>query len=291
MNQTAPTTQIKFPPLDYLLIGHITQDLSPAGAVLGGTAAYSARAAVAMGMRVGIVTVAPPSVDLSALSAFPIQRLDSPVATTFENIQTPAGRIQYLHQRARPIVAQDVPMEWRSTPIVHLGPVANEIDPSLLAIFPHSFLGITPQGCMRAVDENQKVKYRDWADAPNILAHCSAGVISVEDVKFDEGRINNLQKYCKVFVVTEGAGGARLFCKGDLRRVPAPTVKVLDTTGAGDVFAAIFFIRLQATGDPWLACTQAVHLASLSITRTGVEGVPTAAEVQNALMEITPQKG
>lgn len=43
-------------PVDYLLLGHITLDLSPDGPQLGGTVAYAARTAQAMGLRVGVVT-------------------------------------------------------------------------------------------------------------------------------------------------------------------------------------------------------------------------------------------
>ena len=43
-------------PVDYLIIGHITRDLTPDGPHLGGTVTYSALMAQALGLRVGIVT-------------------------------------------------------------------------------------------------------------------------------------------------------------------------------------------------------------------------------------------
>ncbi len=43
-------------PVDYLVIGHLTRDLTNQGPRLGGTAAYSALTAQALGMRAGIVT-------------------------------------------------------------------------------------------------------------------------------------------------------------------------------------------------------------------------------------------
>lgn len=52
-------------PVDYLVIGHVTQDLTPSGPVLGGTAAYAALTARAMGLRVGVVTACHPETDLS----------------------------------------------------------------------------------------------------------------------------------------------------------------------------------------------------------------------------------
>jgi sugar/nucleoside kinase (ribokinase family) len=60
----------------------------------------------------------------------------------------------------------------------------------------------------------------------------------------------------------------------------------VDPTGAGDIFAAAFFFRLHATRDPWEAARFATNLAALSVARVGLEGIPTAEEVQSCLIEI-----
>ena len=285
-------TQSIFPPpavpLDYLLIGHVTQDVTPRGLVLGGTVSYSAMAAAALGLNVGIITVAPDEVDLSALAAFSIHRIPSSEATTYENIQTPNGRIQYLHKRAPTITAEMVPQSWCSPAIVHFAPVAFEIDPNLLDIFPDSFHCITPQGCMRTADKEKQVHYCDWAEAELLLPRIDAAVFSVEDVQFDEKRIQHLVKFANILAVTEGEQGAHIYWKGDVRHFNAPKVNVIDPTGAGDIFAAVFFARLFATRDAWLAGEQAVHLASMSVTRRGVASMPTAQEIQTAFVEILP---
>lgn len=271
---------------DYLLIGHVTQDLTPDGPLLGGTVSYSARMAAALGLKVGIITSAPPTLDLSPLATFPILRIPSKNATTFENIQTPQGRIQYLYHRAEIIKSEHIPSEWRKADIVHLGPVANEIDPNLVDIFPNAFIGITAQGFLRKTDDFKKVQFSSWSEAPYMLAHCNAAIISLEDVKNQDERIQELTKYVKILVVTEGENGARVYWNGDVRHFSALKMDVVDLTGAGDIFAAVYFARLHATNDAWLACAQAVRLASLSVTRSGVEGIPTESEIQSALSEI-----
>ena len=258
------------------------------GLMLGGTVSYSAMTAAALGLKVGIITVVPDAVDLSALAAFPIHRIPSQEATTYENIQTPNGRIQYLHKRAPTITPEMIPQSWQAASIVHFAPVAFEIDPPLLDIFPDSFRCITPQGCMRTVDQDKRVHYCDWEDAESMLPKTAAAVISVEDVQFDEECIQHLLKYANILAVTEGEQGARVYWKGNVRHFNAPRVNVVDPTGAGDIFAAVFFARLFATRDAWLAGAQAVHLASLSVTRRGVAGMPTAQELQTALVEINP---
>jgi len=60
----------------------------------------------------------------------------------------------------------------------------------------------------------------------------------------------------------------------------------LDTTGAGDVFAAAFFFRLYTTRDPWEAARFATQLASISVSRPGLQGIPTQEEIQDCMAEV-----
>ena len=111
-------------------------------------------------------------------------------------------------------------------------------------------------------------------------------MISVEDVHGNEDMITEYASHFKVLAVTEGIDGARVYWHGDVRRFRAPKVAVVDQTGAGDIFAAAFFIRLEATCDPWESAALAVNLASLSVTRAGLMGVPSQEEVKSNLVEI-----
>ena len=122
-------------PVDYLVIGHVTQDLTSSGTHLGGTAAYAALTAWALGMRVGVVTACEPETDLDVLSDLLVVSAPSPHNTTFENIYSKSGRRQVLHHQAAPLSFEDVPDPWKRTAIVHLGPVAQEMD----AVLPDSF--------------------------------------------------------------------------------------------------------------------------------------------------------
>ena len=78
-------------PVDYLIIGHITQDVTPDGLILGGTASYASLTAEAIGLRVGIVTACAPDLDLTDLEGISIHRKPSPITSTFENTYTPQG--------------------------------------------------------------------------------------------------------------------------------------------------------------------------------------------------------
>jgi len=272
--------------VDYLVIGHVAHDLIPSGARLGGTATYSALTARALGLRVGVVTSNGPETDLSVLNDVLVVSASSPQSTTFENIYTENGRKQILHHQATPLPFENVPEVWRRTGIIHLGPVAQEIEPVLPSSFFPMLLGLTPQGWMRAWDETGHVQRADWESSEQALGQAGAVVLSIEDVDGDEEQIEFMAAHTRVLAVTEAAAGSRLYWHGDQRRFRAPEMYVTDTTGAGDIFAAAFFVRLMTTQDPWEAARFATQLSARSVTRKGLEGIPTPEEIQACMVEV-----
>ena len=273
-------------PVDYLVIGHIACDLTPAGPRLGGTAAYAALTAHALGLRVGVVTARGEEVPLDVLDG--IQVVNSAVehSTTFENVYTPQGRHQIIHYIAPDLHYEDIPPLWREAPIVHVGPIAGEASSLPDGKFPASMLGLTPQGWLRTWDGDGCVRLGAWPEALPALVKANAAVLSIEDVAGDEEQIEAMANACRVLAVTEGAAGARLYWNGDLRRFPALPIKEVDPTGAGDIFAAAFFWRFSVTHDPWAAARFATHLASYSITRRGLDGIPNQTEIQSCQVEV-----
>jgi sugar/nucleoside kinase (ribokinase family) len=275
-----------FEPVDYLVIGHVTHDLMPSGPRLGGTAAYSALTAHALGMRVGVVTASGEETNLDALRDVLVISTPSAHSTTFENIYTENGRRQILHHRADRLSFENVPDNWRMSPIIHLGPVTQELDAVLPDKFAPALLGLTPQGWMRHWDESGRVTQMDWESAEQALGQAGAVVVSTEDLAGDEKQIEYMAAHTRILVVTEAAAGARLFWHGDQRRFLAPEMPEVDATGAGDIFAAAFFIRLLATRDPWESARFATQLSAYSVTRSGLKAIPTAEEIQACMMEV-----
>jgi len=273
-------------PVDYLVIGHVAHDLTPDGPRLGGTVAYSALTARALGLRVGMATAVGPETSLEALKDIPVISIESPRSTTFENIYTKQGRLQYLRAQATKIDFNLIPESWRHTPIIHLGPLANEMDSILPTGFSPTLLGITPQGWMRKWDVEGRVSPTAWKDPESALARAGAVIISREDVGGNDEVIEHMAHQTPVLAVTEGAAGAVLYWNGDRRRFRAPEMQEVDATGAGDVFAAAFFVRLLKTRDPWEATRFATLIASRSVTRVGLAGIPTAQEIEKCTMEI-----
>ena len=273
-------------PVDYLVVGHVAHDLTPEGPRLGGTVAYSALTVRALGYRVGIVTASGPETPLDILNGIPIFSIESPRSTTYENIYTAQGRIQYVRAQATHIDLNAVPEVWKKSPIVHLGPIANEVDSVLPKDFSPALVGLTPQGWMRQWDAEGRVSPTQWKDSESSLGQAGAVVLSREDVGGDDELIEHMAGQTKILAVTEASAGCVLYWHGDRRRFHAPKVEEVDATGAGDVFAAAFFTRLFSTRDPWEAARFATVIASHSVTRVGLNGMPTPQEIEFAKMEV-----
>lgn len=254
---------------DYLAIGTITQDVTPQGMTMGGTVAYSGRVAQALGCRTAVVTSAGADYDLvGALPDIAVAKVVAEYTSTFANIYAEGGRKQILYARSNDIGVADVPAGWEKTPIVHLGPLVDDLDPqAMIAHCRDSLIGLTPQGWLRQWDEDGHITPSRWAEAEAVLPLADAVVLSDEDL-LDEAMLGQYRQWAKLLVMTEGPGGCTVFKGDEIRRFPAPDVVVSDLTGAGDTFAAAFFMRLyQTQGDAWQAAEFANYVASEAVTQ------------------------
>ncbi|HKZ54015.1 MAG TPA: PfkB family carbohydrate kinase [Anaerolineales bacterium] len=274
--------------VDYLILGHIAEDLIPQGPTLGGTVAYAGLTARAFGLRVGVVTSAGNELDLSSLAEIEMCVLPARETTRISNIYTPAGRKQVLKSRAEEITLGAVPSAWRGAPIVHLGPIADEVHHDLVMSCASSFLVLTPQGWLRTWDEDGLVSLRNWRVVEGLLPRADAVVLSTEDLRHESAAPTDLSDRCPMLVITDGPGETRVFTDGRESRYRPPPAQLVDPTGAGDIFAAAFAIALKETGDPCFAARLANDLAARSVSRAGLAGVPSVSEVQAARSAVRP---
>ncbi|MCC7116906.1 MAG: hypothetical protein IT310_00155 [Anaerolineales bacterium] len=273
-------------PVEYLALGHVAVDLTPQGKQLGGSVAYAALTAQALGLQVGIVTSFAEDAPVIELAGIQIVNRPAEFSATFENVTTADGRKQTLYHQAEKIYFEQVPPLWRDAPIVHLAPIAQEMDESLAGRFSGSWVGVTPQGWMRAWDEKGQVRMKTWENSEQVLGPAGCVTLSAEDVNHDLELAEALARQTKLLCLTEGALGSVLYWNGDRRRFRAPLVDEVDATGAGDIFAAALFVRLWKTRDPWEAARFATNLAAYSVTRVGLHGIPTQKEIESCLMEV-----
>ena len=272
---------------DFLVIGHVAKDLTNGGYRLGGTALYSALTARNLGRSAGMITSASPDVDLSQLlEDVEVVCLPSPVTTTFHNVYQEGRRGQYVHAVADRIDTDSVPSHWRQAAIVHLGPIAGEFDADLMNLFPSSFVGLTPQGWLRRWDEQGRVSPCRWMESREFLSRADAVIVSQEDLEGEAGTLHSQLGLSRLAVVTEGPKGATLHLQGKSYHHPAVESKAVDPTGAGDVFAAAFLVRLAEIDDPHEAMRFATAAASISVTKVGIASAPGRAEIEDVMRNV-----
>jgi sugar/nucleoside kinase (ribokinase family) len=248
---------------DYFILATVTRDLgADGGFTIGGTGAFSACMARALGQRVALASRYANDVDCAALGGVETAREDAARTTTFENRYEAHGRVQVLLERAGELTLAATPADWLRAPIVHIGPLAQDIDPHVVEHFPNALLGVTPQGWLRRWDAAGHVTPCPWTEPEPVLARADAIVLSIEDVGGDWAQIEAWAEHARVMVVTEAEHGATVFHAGERRRFAAPRVELREPTGAGDLFAAAYFIDYAACRDAWAAAERSVWMTS-----------------------------
>ncbi len=273
-------------PSEYLLVGHITADLTPSGRRLGGTVSYAARVASAFGLPVKLLTSAQQDEPLlEELQPYVAEMAVLPAAatSTFENIYQQGRRTQYIRGVAAPITAADVPAGWQNAPLVHLAPLTGEVDPQIVHAFTDSFVLLTAQGWFRQWGEDGRVRFKRWFD-PDIVRALDVVVFSIEDIAEAPDLEPLMAQVAKCLIVTRGAEGGTYYYQGQVFHYDTLPLEEVDVTGAGDVFAASLLSSLRFfNNDLHKAIQVAARLAANSIMRVGLEGTPTPDEVRDAL--------
>lgn len=282
------------PSIDLLIVGHVTRDVLPDGDWrAGGAALYAGVTALRHGLRVGIVTSAP--ADLAAhvrslLAGAQMVVVDAETATTFENVYTAAGRVQFLRSCASPLRLDDIPEAWRRCDLALLAPVACEFEPALVEGLSNRLIGAAPQGWLRAWDDDGRVRPRALlADETSLLGHLTALILSREDLTGPEASADALlaaertlagwARTTLMLAITRGPGGAEIWRAGRIDAATGYPAHEIDPTGAGDVFATAFLCALAASGDPAAAADHANRVAAMSVEGVGPSAIPTPEQV------------
>lgn len=91
----------------------------------------------------------------------------------------------------------------------------------------------------------------------------------------------------RTVVITLGAAGAVVASEGKTAAYPAPQVKAIDTTGAGDAFSGALAAELARGADAFTAARTGVVAGSLATTRRGAyPGLPHRAEILEMLEDM-----
>jgi hypothetical protein len=248
--------------------------------MLGGTVAYSGLTARNLGCRTAAVSSFAADFPVEEmLAGIEVVRQPSAFTTTYQNLYVDGHRQQYVRAVAERIESAIVPMAWRQARIVQLGPLAQEVDVDIVDLFPQALIGITPQGWMRQWDSYGRVTHTIWRPSEKLLQRAKVLIMSEDDLGGELDIVEEYARFTEIVVVTSGWKGSSVHVKGKVTYLSGRDTREVDPTGAGDVYAAAFLVRLDETQDPIEAARFANCLASFSVERKGITGIPTRREI------------
>ncbi len=269
---------------DIVVVGHVVQDLTPQGSRLGGAATFASVQARRLGRSVGVATRARQDIlQDPQFSGIEFAGRSSETTTTFENVYDGASRWQRVPNQADGITVADVPVDWQQASTVLLGPVCGEVAHDISRVFTEALIGVGAQGWLRSLDEDAHVQRTAWRGEP-FWRGCRVLFVSDEDLVDDE-QLALWVTDLPTVVVTRERRGARVHDEGRWREIHALPVEEVDATGAGDVFAAAFLIRLEETNDVADAARFASVAAAFAVEAEGIEAIATREQIDERLSQ------
>jgi hypothetical protein len=300
---------------DYVTVGHVTRDVieDRAGGDVsqpGGSAFYSALQAARLGLRTLIITQGVPREIDELLEPFSgeldLRIVPAEHTTTLSTRGRGAQRSQRLLAWAGPIVE---PLTL-DTEILHLAPVARETP--LAWRGQADFIGLTPQGLARHWGQSEDVPpaQLDTAALSGDVPLCvGAGAAPAGDIFAVEMDPNALPRRFNAAVISEherkschalfaharGCGAYVAVTAGSRPatvQLPAPgagsvvqtgpphPVELREDLGAGDVFAAAFFVALNEGRGPLEAAMFGNAAAALRIAGAGPGAIAGRAQIK-----------
>jgi hypothetical protein len=299
---------------DYVTVGHVTVDVIAADGSRrpGGGAFYSALQAARLGLRALILTQGS-APEIEALlepyrDELGLRILPAPATTTFATSWPGGQRSQRVLAWAGPIAG---PIEV-DTQILHFAPVARETPAAWRG---HAgFVGLTPQGLARTWDRRDQTDGQmdraagagvdsetgaeifcapvpaDRASLEALLPDgCRAVVISGQERAACAPLLDAAMAQGAVVAITAGPGATTVQTPGgESARVQTPPVAApREDLGAGDVFAAAFFVALREGLPPERAAAFGNAAAAIRIEGAGADAIGDRAAIEAQVTWVT----
>ena len=226
--------------------------------------------------------------------------------TNFELNYSNHSRRLILKSCSPNLIFEDIPEKILSTPpsILILAPLCNEISfeyvSKIVNKFPNTYIGIDLQGFIRYIDDNGEVSYvRDEVTISNmieiinligdrlILKGSEVEMKLLSNHKEPQRIMDYFKKFGNkaIYILTMGEAGSMILKNGEkLLKIPAyKPKKVLDETGAGDVYLTIFLYELLNSDMTWEEIEKNAHLASAAasflVEKKGPKGFETRKRI------------
>lgn len=292
---------------DLIVVGHLTIDLIKFGELerkeMGGPPAY-AMAGPALGMKdIGIVSrvgrdFPQPYYNRLVASGLNLKGLSQNKETTqFTNIyDQEGGRTQRVDAVAGRLTIRDVPASYWDTEWIHISPVINETDSSLIpeAKKHDSKVSVDVQGFVRTrKDQDTEIIGCAWE-----MFHEHAARIDVlkadthelcqlaQESTFEEAAKVIHSMGVPIILITRGQKGSFLSVDEELHKIPAITANIVrDHTGSGDVFSIGFLTEFQLTQRPLWSAFFAASTASFNVETEGPTDFPSHDAVTTRLRQ------
>jgi sugar/nucleoside kinase (ribokinase family) len=263
---------------------------------LGGAAAFVSLAAHALGSSVSVVSnvgrdfpkeylqwLREKGIDVSNVTQNP--RPNTAFELTYS--KDLSERTLRLKSQGSPIIAKDVP-ENLNAKAIHIGPIAQEISLATVRRLKTccEVLSLDPQGMTRRFEMDGSVSCCEKV-SKQLIGLVDVYKSSVEEIQALTGQtdvqsaIEAVHTYGpKIVIATMGAKGSQLSVDGEICQVPpCPAKKVVDPTGAGDVFVGAFLSEYIRGKDVfWCACVGSAA-ASFVVECVGATCLGTRVEV------------
>jgi sugar/nucleoside kinase (ribokinase family) len=270
-----------------VVVGNVVEDRAAGGWTPGGPSLYSARTAAALGVGVTLVTCLPPDFTRDALCGLDITAVRSALAPRYANAYAPDGsRSQQLLAPGEDIAALP---DLSGADAVILAPAYHELDallerPASLAQPAGCLFAIALQGLLRSVDGAGNVRPRnDPLTAARSVPPGAFAFFSDEDTPAPDALAAALARQGATAVLTRGYRGATIYRPGRVDAYQPVPASAADPTGAGDVFATAFVVRMIETRDMDQAARFALAAGALAVEAPGLEAIPTREQIEARL--------
>jgi len=218
------------------------------------------------------------------------------------------ARTLTLRSRSPNLDFNDIPLRYLKNPpdIFVLVPLCNEISSEYVSLilkqFPETYIGIDLQGFIRKIDEKGKVVYiyekEIITNIRKIIDLIGDKIIlkgSEEEMNLLAGECDDFEKimiHCTkyenngIYIMTMGEKGSMLVKKGEaILKIPAfKPRKVIDETGAGDVYFSIFLYEFIHSDKSWASIEKAAYLASAAASFLVEKRGPAGFETKKAVL-------
>lgn len=282
--------------LKCLVIGHLVIDYVVKNRInirraLGGAAAYCSLALRKYGAEVSIVSKVGEDFPNEYLLFLARNGINISFIKIAKGKRTTSYKLEYFNSERQltimglcePILPQDVPFDLSPYSFIHLGSVAREIPLITVKSIANKYTGVISvdlQGYVRSF-KNSKVVLEHNSEAMEVLKY-----VHIVHADNNEASVicksNDVIEMClelqshgpRIVIISLGRNGAYLGYESEVYYIPAAKPRIIvDETGAGDVYTAIFTAHYVITGDVFEAIALAASAVSFLVEDVGFSGL------------------